>query len=55
MTLVNYKVIPQYGFDDYGLFAIGYAIALAEGMDPAKLAFHQALMRKEYNNIIETY
>ena len=47
------KLTPQYGYTDCGLFALGYAIAIAERKDPAKIAFNQSVMQHQFNWMIE--
>ena len=53
--LLNTCVVPkQQGVIDCGIFALAYAIAICEGVDPSKLFFHQNLMRFHFNEIINT-
>lgn len=46
------NVVPQFGSDDCGLFAIAYLIAIANGKNPAKLMFNQMVMRNHFNDCI---
>ena len=33
---------------------MGYAIAIAQNQDPARIVFNQALMRHEFNQMLES-
>ncbi|CAF1074521.1 unnamed protein product, partial [Brachionus calyciflorus] len=41
MTICNIPVVQQIGYDDCGLFALGYALALAMDIDPGSIYFDQ--------------
>jgi hypothetical protein len=45
-------VIPQIHMGDCGLFALAYAQALANDIDPATLQLDQSKLRAHYNNNI---
>jgi hypothetical protein len=51
ICLVN--VQGQNGIYDCGLFAIAYAFEICNNKNPAKIEFHQELMRDHYNNCIK--
>ena len=51
-TLSRVSCNLQSGSSDCGLFAIGFAIALCEEINPASLKFNQDRMRKHYDNCI---
>jgi len=46
ITLRFMNVQHQHGTSDCGLFAVAFAAALCEGIDPTTLVFSQPLMRK---------
>ncbi|CAF1067258.1 unnamed protein product [Brachionus calyciflorus] len=52
IQIKHVRVNQQIGFDDCGLFALGFATALAMNIDPNTLVFDQTKIRNEFNNII---
>ncbi|CAF1023023.1 unnamed protein product [Brachionus calyciflorus] len=52
MTICHIPVVQQIGYDDCGLFALGFALALAMDIDPGSIYFDQSKIRSEYYNII---
>ena len=53
ITLRFMNVQHQHGTSDCGLFAVVFAAALCEGIDPTTLVFCQPLMRKHLTACIE--
>ena len=53
ITLRYMNVQHQVGTSDCGLFAIAFAAALCEGIDPTSLVFRQPLMRNHLTTCIE--
>ena len=47
------RVQQQQGVTDCGLFAIAYAVHLANGNDPAKVKFEQKKMRTHLTNCLK--
>ena len=45
LTITMVHVQQQQGYNDCGLFAIAFAVALCNGLDPATLTFQQPAMR----------
>ena len=45
LTITMINVQQQQGYNDCGLFAIAFAVALCNGLDPATLTFQQFAMR----------
>ena len=46
-------VVKQSGMNDCGLFAVAYVTTLSFGIDPGKLVFNQANMRKHLESCLE--
>ncbi|CAF0733503.1 unnamed protein product [Brachionus calyciflorus] len=53
INITHVEVSKQHGTIDCGLFALGYALALAMDIDPGCLIFDQRKLRDEFNTIIE--
>lgn len=53
ITVINSQVVKQQEVYDCGLFALGYAMAIANDINPSTVRFEQHLMRFEYNNMIK--
>jgi hypothetical protein len=47
-------VVPQNSMGDCGLFALAYAQAIANDIDPATISFHQNKLRDHYNTYIRS-
>ena len=54
-NIINVNVSKQQATKDCGLFALGYSLALAMDIDPAKLVFDQHRIRGEFCDIIKNY
>jgi len=54
INIFHVPVTKQTGSIDCGLYALGYALALAMDKDPGSLIFDQKKIREEFNQIIET-
>lgn len=46
------QLLVQDGHCDCGLFALGYACAIAMNINPSSITFNQNSMREEFNKIV---